>query len=291
MSLRNYGEFTNRDRAGHWVASKAVLERSNCDAFPGWDLDIRDQVRVDAWLVEFARFVAADSMPALTLLRLPNDHTAGATAGEPTPRAYMADNDLALGRVIEALSKSPFWKDTVVFVLEDDAQDGPDHVDSHRSPLLVISAWNKPGVVHRFANTTDVLATIGAILKLAPMSQFDAFGWPIDGDLRDRARSLALRGSHAGGVARREESAQDARRQGHGRARPAPRGPAQRGPLQPHPVGHDQGARTAVSGRGARRSQRPRLARSLAAAPPARPATSKCDWAFLRRWLGREFAD
>jgi hypothetical protein len=91
----------------------------------------------------------------------------------------MADNDLALGRIVEALSRSPFWKNTVVFVLEDDAQDGPDHIDSHRSPLLVISAYNRFGVSHRFANTTDVLATIEDILGLARMSQFDNYGRPL----------------------------------------------------------------------------------------------------------------
>ena len=91
----------------------------------------------------------------------------------------MADNDLALGRIIEALTKSPFWKSTVVFVLEDDAQDGPDHVDSHRSPLLVISPYNRGRVFHRFANTTDVLATIEEILKLGRMSPFDHYGRPL----------------------------------------------------------------------------------------------------------------
>jgi hypothetical protein len=91
----------------------------------------------------------------------------------------MADNDLALGRLVDALSHSPFWKNTVVFVLEDDAQNGPDHVDSHRSPLLVISAYNKGGVIHRFANTTDVIATITEILHLGALSQFDYFGHPL----------------------------------------------------------------------------------------------------------------
>src|SRR5262249_33292858 len=100
-------------------------------------------------------------------------------AGSPTPRAFMADNDLALGRVIEALSKSPFWKSTAVFVLEDDSQNGPDHVDSHRSVLLVISPWSKGGVVHRFANTTDVLVTIEEILGLDQLSQFDYYGRPL----------------------------------------------------------------------------------------------------------------
>jgi len=97
----------------------------------------------------------------------------------PTPAACFADNDLALGRIIEALSNSAFWKDTVVFVLEDDAQDGPDHVDSHRSIMFAISAYNKPQAWHRFANTTDVLATVEEILDLGTLSQFDYFGRPL----------------------------------------------------------------------------------------------------------------
>src|ERR671938_296494 len=112
-------------------------------------------------------------MPALEILHLPSDHTSGARANRPTPKAYMADNDLALGRIVEALSKSPFWKDTVIFVLEDDAQDGPDHVDSHRSVLLVISAYNRGKVFHRFANTSDIVATIEEIPGRGTMSPID----------------------------------------------------------------------------------------------------------------------
>src|SRR5262249_46239421 len=91
------------------------------------------------------------------------------------------DNDLALGRIVEAISKSQYWRDTVIFVLEDDAQGGPDHVDSHRSVLLTISAYNRPGVVHRFVNTTDVIATIEEILCLDSLTQFDHFGRPLRG--------------------------------------------------------------------------------------------------------------
>src|SRR4029077_16913744 len=98
----------------------------------------------------------------------------------PTPRAYVADNDLALGRMVEALTRSRYWSSTLMLVLEDDAQDGPDHVDSHRSPLLVISPYGRPGVVHRFANTTDVLATIDRVLHLGALSKYDAFGRPLD---------------------------------------------------------------------------------------------------------------
>jgi hypothetical protein len=147
--------------------------------YSGFNLRIPDQTRADIWLKEFQGFVRAGNLPALEIVTLPNDHTAGGSAENPTPRAYMADNDLALGRIIEALTKSPFWKSTVVFVLEDDAQDGPDHVDSHRSPLLVISPYTRGRIFHRFANTTDVLATIEEILKLGQMSPFDHYGRPL----------------------------------------------------------------------------------------------------------------
>jgi hypothetical protein len=108
-------------------------------------------------------------------MHLPSDHTVGGRAGFRTPRAFMADNDLALGRIVEALSKSPFWKDTVIFVLEDDSQAGPDHIDSHRSCFFAISAYNRPGTIHRFANTTEVVAAIEDILGLGRLSQFDYF--------------------------------------------------------------------------------------------------------------------
>ena len=96
-----------------------------------------------------------------------------------TPRACMADNDLALGRIVEALSHSQFWRTTALFVLEDDAQAGPDHVDSHRSVMFTISPWARGGVNHRFVNTTDVLATMEELLGLDSFSQFDHFGRPL----------------------------------------------------------------------------------------------------------------
>jgi hypothetical protein len=147
--------------------------------YPGFNLLIKDQHRADVWISELQEFVRRGAMPALEIVRLPNDHTSGAAAGAPTPRAAFADNDLALGRIIEALSKSPFWKNTVVFVVEDDAQNGPDHVDAHRAPFFVISPYSRPGAVHRFANTTDVLRTIEEILGLASLSHFDNFGRPL----------------------------------------------------------------------------------------------------------------
>src|SRR5262249_15219791 len=143
--------------------------------YPEFNLKITDQKRADGWIQELNDFVGKGEMPALELLHLPGDHTAGGKAGYPTPRAYMADNDLALGRIIEALSKTSFWRDTVVFVLEDDSQAGPDHVDSHRSPFLAISAYSHQGLIHRFANTTDVVAAIEDILGLDRLSKYDYF--------------------------------------------------------------------------------------------------------------------
>ncbi len=185
ITFRNYGEFVvgegmDRERlpAGY-QGIKPFLRDHTCDSFPAYDLAIPDQRRADIWIAELQTFAREGRMPALQVLRLPNDHTAGLSAGKPTPRAMVADNDLALGRVIEALSRTSFWRSTVVFVLEDDAQNGPDHVDSHRSPLLVISPWAKAGVSHRFTNTTDVLRTIEELLGLEALSQFDHYGRPL----------------------------------------------------------------------------------------------------------------
>jgi hypothetical protein len=139
-------------------------------------MSIKDQVRADVWLKEFQEFVRDGNLPDLEIMHLPADHTSGGRPGRPTPQAHMADNDLALGRIVEAVSNSRYWKDTVLFVLEDDAQDGPDHVDSHRSVLFVVSAYNRGGLIHRFVNTTDVFATVEEILGLEKLSQFDYYG-------------------------------------------------------------------------------------------------------------------
>lgn len=186
ISFRNFGEFVvpaNVDRDDPmptgYRGNKPFLRAHTSPDYPSYELTIRDQKRADVWIGEFNDWVKRGSMPRLQILRLPNDHTSGARAGAPTPRAHVADNDLALGRIVEALSKSPFWKNTAVFVLEDDAQNGPDHVDSHRSPLFVISPWTTGGVIHRFANTTDVLLTIEELLGLGSLSQFDHFGRPL----------------------------------------------------------------------------------------------------------------
>lgn len=183
VSFANFGEFTvAEDEPGggkRYRGSKPFLAAHTDPRYPNFDMSIPDQVRVDVWLDAFHGWVAKGKMPALQILHLPCDHTAGARVGSRTPRAMVADNDLALGRIVEALSHSPFWRQTVVFVMEDDAQDGPDHVDSHRSPLLVVSPYDRAGVYHRFTNTTDVLRTMEGILGLDALSQFDHFGRPL----------------------------------------------------------------------------------------------------------------
>ncbi|HEX5437770.1 MAG TPA: bifunctional YncE family protein/alkaline phosphatase family protein [Gemmatimonadaceae bacterium] len=188
ITFRNYGEFAvPKDVGPHeripddYRGDKPYLDAHTDSAYPGFDLGIMDQHRADLWIAELHQQERSGVMPALEIVRLPNDHTSGARAGARTPRAQFADNDLALGRMIEALSQSPFWPTTVVFVVEDDAQNGPDHVDSHRAPFFVISPYNRPGVIHRFTNTTDVIATIAQILHLGSLSQFDFYGRPLSG--------------------------------------------------------------------------------------------------------------
>lgn len=147
----------------------------------------RGNSRYGTWAAEFNGYVAdlqagkGDRLPNFSIVRLSNDHTAGLSKGTPTPQFYVADNDYALGRLVEDVSKSPYWKDTAIFVVEDDAQDGPDHVDAHRSPAFVISAYNRPGtVVHEFHNTVSLIRTLELCLGLAPMNFLDANATPID---------------------------------------------------------------------------------------------------------------
>jgi YVTN family beta-propeller protein len=181
ITMRNYGEFADFDKEkNRYSTGSPVLERYTSPTFPGFDLNITDAARADIWMREFEWYATTDTLPALEIVYLPADHTSGARAGKHTPRACMTDNDLALARVVSAVSKTRYWRDTVIFVIEDDAQDGPDHVDSHRSVMLAISAYNRPGTQHRFTNTTDVLATVEEIAGLEPMSQFDYFGRPLN---------------------------------------------------------------------------------------------------------------
>jgi len=155
-------------------------------------LMVPDQVRVEVFLRHLKGWVAEreqgkDTMPNFILLRLSNDHTAGTTPGGPTPKSSVADNDLAVGRAVEAVSHSPFWDDTAFFILEDDAQDGGDHVDAHRSIALVVSKYSPRGpdgapftagapfIDSRFYSTVSVVRTMESLLGLPPMNNNDAF--------------------------------------------------------------------------------------------------------------------
>jgi hypothetical protein len=166
--------------------TKAVLRDHFDPLFPDFNTEYPDQLRADEFLNEFDGFVRArkegkrTDLPAFTLLYLPNDHTHGTTAGMPRPAASLADNDLAVGRVVDAVSHSPYWDDTAIFILEDDAQDGTDHVDAHRSTAFVISKYSPgsaehPFVDHHFYTTVSMIHTIETLLGLPPMNQNDAY--------------------------------------------------------------------------------------------------------------------
>jgi DNA-binding beta-propeller fold protein YncE len=166
--------------------TKTALRDHYDRQFPDFKTDYPDQLRADEFLREFDEFVkakatggeAAKELPQFTLLYLPDDHTGGTTPGKPTPQASVADNDLAVGRVVDAVSHSPYWDDTAIFVIEDDAQDGADHVDAHRSIALVISKYSprgqQPFVDHHFYTTVSMIHTMEALLGLPPMNLFDA---------------------------------------------------------------------------------------------------------------------
>ncbi|HLX90098.1 MAG TPA: bifunctional YncE family protein/alkaline phosphatase family protein [Puia sp.] len=175
VTYRTYGEF-----ADDYKPNIRILDHHYCTYYTGWDLDVRDTSRISEWKREFDSLVATGSLPHFNTVRLGNDHTEGARKGKPTPFAFVADNDLAVGEFIEHLSKSPVWKESAVFILEDDAQNGPDHVDAHRSTAYVAGGFVKRHFVdHTMYSTTSMLHTIELILGLPPMSQYDAAATPM----------------------------------------------------------------------------------------------------------------
>jgi len=184
VSFRDYGEGTPWDDPNncHSGESSSDLTRLRprfgdhvAPGFPGWNIECSDHaVRLPAWEREFRQYEQNGKLPQLEIVYLPSDHTNGTTAGEATPASYMADNDLALGKLVEDVSHSQYWQSTAIIVLEDDAQDGPDHVDTHRSPALVISPYTQHGLVDStHYSTSSALATIEDLLGLSPMSIFD----------------------------------------------------------------------------------------------------------------------
>jgi DNA-binding beta-propeller fold protein YncE len=166
------------------IATKPELVGHFDANYPDFELSFPDQLRVEEFLTHFhdwvnQRQMGHDEMPQFIQLRLPNDHTAGTTPGMPTPKASVADNDLAVGRAVEAISHSPYWEDTAFFILEDDAQAGADHVDAHRSIALVVSKYSpraeKPVVDSTFYTTVSVVRTMEELLGVPPMNNNDAF--------------------------------------------------------------------------------------------------------------------
>jgi hypothetical protein len=148
--------------------------------FRSFDMDYPDVKRTDRFLEELAQFEKTGEMPRLSIVRLPNDHTSGTSPGKWTVTACVGDNDLALGRLVEGLSKSRFWKQMAIFVVEDDAQNGSDHVDAHRTVALAISPFvKKHSVDSTMYSTSSMLRTMELILGLEPMSQFDAAARPM----------------------------------------------------------------------------------------------------------------
>jgi len=176
ITYRSYGEFA--DKADK--PNIAVLKQHTCPYFTGWDLSVRDTVRYTQWQRDFDSLVAVNALPQFNTIRMGCDHTEGIRRGRPTPYAHVADNDLAVGLLVEHLSQSPVWKESAVFILEDDAQNGADHVDAHRSPAYVISPYVKRNFVdHTMYSTTSVLRTIELILGMPPMTQYDAAANPM----------------------------------------------------------------------------------------------------------------
>ncbi|MCP5524404.1 MAG: bifunctional YncE family protein/alkaline phosphatase family protein [Verrucomicrobiales bacterium] len=196
LSFRNYGEMSKswpvpRDATyetilkDHETGAGAItfdhkiwidpLRAYSCPNSPGWNMRIPDAIRAEVFLDEFRDYERQGTWPNLVIVYLPSDHTSGTSPGNPTPRAQVADNDLAVGRIVEAVSQSSFWATTCIFVIEDDPQAGFDHVDGHRSLCLVASPYTKRGkVVSNFYNQTSVLHTIERMLGVSPMNQMDA---------------------------------------------------------------------------------------------------------------------
>lgn len=175
VTYRTYGEF-----ADNYKPNIPVLENHLCKYFTSWDQKVMDTTRFRQWKQDFDSLLSIHQVPQLNTLRFINDHTEGMKLGRPTPFAAVADNDLAVGLFVEYLSKSTIWKESAVFIVEDDSQNGPDHVDAHRSTTYVAGGFVKNSFVdHTPYSTTSVLRTIELILGLPPMSQYDAAAEPL----------------------------------------------------------------------------------------------------------------
>lgn len=180
IAYRDYGEdidFTNRIKLP--VNTHPNLAGHFDPRFIGWDLQTSDDARLAEWTREFRAFVAHDNLPRLEIVYLPNDHTAGTRPGWSTPQAYVAINDYAVGRLLQTVSHSRYWRSTAIFILEDDAQSGPDHVGAQRSTFYIASPYARGGVQHTHYSTTSFVHTIELLLGLRPLSNYDATALPL----------------------------------------------------------------------------------------------------------------
>jgi hypothetical protein len=193
----NYGEGLELEGAeemdgtapeGHRLVLNSPLPKPVYEStdrhYPTFNLGIPDQLRVEEFKRDFSRRLAAGKVPALIVIRLPNDHTATPRSGDGYPyrASFVADNDLALGRIVEYLSKTSIWKDSALFVTEDDAQGGVDHVDAHRSILLVASPWVQPGVIsHTHTSMGSITRAIDELLGLNAMNLEDELSGQMGG--------------------------------------------------------------------------------------------------------------
>jgi YVTN family beta-propeller protein len=176
VSYRTYGEFVGND----YQPTIPVLKGHYCNYYTPWVQSVRDTIRFRQWRQDFDSLLAINAVPQLNTIRFINDHTEGLSLRKPTPFAHVADNDLALGMFMDHLSHSPIWKESLVIVVEDDAQNGPDHVDAHRSVALIAGGYVKQNFVdHTAYSTTSLLRTIELILGLPPLSQYDAAAVPL----------------------------------------------------------------------------------------------------------------
>lgn len=175
VSFRTYGEF-----ADNYKANIPVLKNNFCTYFTGYNNSVKDTTRFFQWKRDFDSLLNVGAVPSFNSVRFSNDHTEGLRRGRPTPFAHVADNDYAVGLFIEHLSNSPIWKETAVFIVEDDAQNGADHVDAHRTTAYVAGGFVKRGYVdHTMYSTSSMLRTIELILGMPPMTQFDAAATPM----------------------------------------------------------------------------------------------------------------
>jgi DNA-binding beta-propeller fold protein YncE len=179
VSFRDYGEMEGLPGDdGTTVTARSLGDRYDA-RYVSWNLGYSDVDREREWQREFDAFVKSRRVPQLEYIWLPNDHTAGSRAGMLTPAAYVAQNDLAAGLIVQAISHSAIWRSSVIFITEDDAQDGADHVSDQRSTLYVVSPYSEGGVVHKHYSTVGVLRTIELFLGMKPLSAYDAMAAPL----------------------------------------------------------------------------------------------------------------